>query len=38
MSIREDTAVGAAASKKAVWDNLERFARGQVQQFIQALR
>src|SRR4051812_4631917 len=37
MSTREDTALQAAASKKVVWENLESFARGQVQQFIQAL-
>src|SRR5262249_53606943 len=37
MSTREDTAVEAAASKRVVWENLERFARGQVQQFIQGL-
>jgi putative transposase len=37
MSIREDTAVEVAASKKVVWDNLESFARGEVQRFIQAL-
>jgi putative transposase len=37
MSIREDTALEAAASKKVVWENLESFARGQVQRFIQAL-
>ena len=37
MSIREDTAVERAASKKVVWDNLESFARGEVQRFIQAL-
>jgi putative transposase len=37
MSIREDTAVEAAASKRVVWESLEQFARGQVQRFIQAL-
>jgi putative transposase len=37
MSMREDTALQAAASKRVVWENLESFARGQVQQFIQAL-
>jgi putative transposase len=37
MSIREDTAVEAAASKRVVWENLESFARGQVQQLIQGL-
>jgi len=36
MSIREDTAPQAAVSR-VVWENLETFARGQVQQFIQAL-
>jgi putative transposase len=36
MSIREDTPPQAAVSR-VVWENLERFARGQVQEFIQAL-
>jgi putative transposase len=36
MSMREDTAPGARSSK-VVWQNLESFVRGEVQQFIQAL-
>lgn len=36
MSMREDTASGAAASK-VVWEHLETFARGGVQEFIQGL-
>jgi transposase-like protein len=36
MSIREDTAQEARSSK-VVWESLESFVRGEVQQFIQAL-
>jgi putative transposase len=36
MSIREDTA-SQARSSKVVWESLESFVRGEVQQFIQAL-